>query len=285
MINTMKKMQVYTLLLQQGKYYVGTTMNMARRYNQHLKGVATKWTEIYKPIQLLEKIPGNEFIELIKTKELMTQHGIDNVRGGPFTQVELSAEDKRFLTKEILSSKGACFQCGLPGHLIRQCPKNSINSFTSPPIPKLPLDIVYLDAPIPKLPLDDKLPLDMDIVSSDVYDLTTITTLWLTLSNGGYKKENEVLFHGQPQGLMDKYIQAGAMLFYRNTKHDLWNFGGYVNKVEELPKKKTRQFKLILQNSDKKLTFKNKLEALTNYKIPIPKGLWQLAGIINHPAS
>lgn len=48
---------IYTLQLQNGKYYVGKTDNPQFRLNSHFNSNGSVWTSLYKPIKVLELIP------------------------------------------------------------------------------------------------------------------------------------------------------------------------------------------------------------------------------------
>ncbi|GIQ83752.1 hypothetical protein KIPB_005121 [Kipferlia bialata] len=54
----------------------------------------------------------------------MAQYGIDNVRGGSFTQERLTAAEREVLTKEIATATDRCFYCHERGHIGANCPNN-----------------------------------------------------------------------------------------------------------------------------------------------------------------
>ena len=92
----MKKVTIYVLKLVEGKYYIGMTRNMERRYREHKFGRGATWTNKYKPIEILEtheyiddrKFKGNysssklQKIENRLTLKYMEKCGWNNVRGG-----------------------------------------------------------------------------------------------------------------------------------------------------------------------------------------------------------
>jgi ribosomal protein L37E len=63
----------------------------------------------------------SDFDEDKHTKEYMAMHGIANVRGGTYCQVELAEETVRFLEKEIRGAQDACLRCGRTSHYVRDC--------------------------------------------------------------------------------------------------------------------------------------------------------------------
>lgn len=114
--------ELYVLQLQGGKYYVGKTSDMNRRYEEHKKGTGSSWTSKYKPVKILEVRPlKDEYDENNTTKDLMKKYGVDNVRGGSYTQVELPYGTKVVIQSEIRGNSNACFKCGEHGHFARDC--------------------------------------------------------------------------------------------------------------------------------------------------------------------
>ena len=99
-----------------------------------MSGNGSVWTRLHHPIEL-EKVISNTsaFDEDRYVKEYMSIHGIDNVRGGSYTTVDLSEEQKAFLTREIWGAQDLCARCGQAGHFIRHCNR--------PPPPLSPISI------------------------------------------------------------------------------------------------------------------------------------------------
>jgi predicted GIY-YIG superfamily endonuclease len=117
---------LYTLQLQDGKYYVGKSSDPDGRYLQHKHGNGATWTKKYKPIKLLDTKPlTGEHDETNLTKDLMKKYGIENVRGGSYTMVELDAATKSVLEREIRGNTDKCFKCGDSGHFAKGCSKKS----------------------------------------------------------------------------------------------------------------------------------------------------------------
>jgi len=113
---------IYVLRLEGGRYYVGKSEDVMNRYSQHLKGSGSAWTRKHKPVGI-EKTYENvsTFQEDSITKEYMSKHGIDKVRGGSYVEVELSDFQTETLKTEIWGAKDLCTQCGRKGHWVKDC--------------------------------------------------------------------------------------------------------------------------------------------------------------------
>lgn len=113
---------IYVLSLSEGKYYVGKTKNLSTRLEFHMKGLGSAWTIKYKPISVVEEFLCKSIFDEDKTtKEYMAKYGIDNVRGGAYTQIVLPEFDKILLQKEINHAHNKCVRCGKFGHFVMQC--------------------------------------------------------------------------------------------------------------------------------------------------------------------
>ena len=113
---------IYILQLENNKYYVGKTNNPDIRVASHFNSNGSEWTKIYKPIKVYEIIPNCDSYDEDKyTLKYMEQKGIDNVRGGSFSQVELSIEQNKFISQMIKGANDKCFNCGESGHFVKEC--------------------------------------------------------------------------------------------------------------------------------------------------------------------
>jgi len=113
---------IYILKLQGGRYYIGKSDNVMKRYGEHLSGHGSAWTRKYKPIGV-EKVIENvsSFQEDAFTKEYMAKYGIDKVRGGSYVSEELDDFQKEALNMEIWGAQDKCTQCGRKGHFVKDC--------------------------------------------------------------------------------------------------------------------------------------------------------------------
>jgi predicted GIY-YIG superfamily endonuclease/ribosomal protein L40E len=117
---------IYVLKLNHGKYYVGKTNNVIRRYEEHnsKSDSSAEWVKLHGVQKLIEVSASNKFAEDTKTLEYMEKFGVENVRGGSYVTVQLSKENLANINQLIRTSTNACFKCGKPGHFVKQCPEN-----------------------------------------------------------------------------------------------------------------------------------------------------------------
>lgn len=82
------KSGVYILKLQDNKYYIGSSLNIYRRFIQHWSNCGSKWTCLFKPIEIISWILTNNdnllYMENLITKAYVSKYGCLNVRGGNF---------------------------------------------------------------------------------------------------------------------------------------------------------------------------------------------------------
>lgn len=117
-----KMEQVYVLQLANNKYYVGKTTDVMKRFNEHKSGSGSAWTKLHTPKKILECRPlNNDHDENNLTKDYMKKYGIENVRGGAYTQTSLPDHVKTVLNTELRSNKDTCYKCGEAGHFANQC--------------------------------------------------------------------------------------------------------------------------------------------------------------------
>ena len=105
---------IYVLKCINNKYYIGkTNKSIEERFTEHISRNGSEWTKLYKPIEILESVNMiSDFDEDIKTKEYMKKFGIDNVRGGSYTQIDLPEYKIKALNDEFCTANDACFTCG-----------------------------------------------------------------------------------------------------------------------------------------------------------------------------
>jgi len=121
---------IYILQLELNKYYIGKTNNPDIRLDSHFNSNGSEWTRIYKPIKVYELISDCDSYDEDKfTLKYMEKEGIDNVRGGSFSQIKLSDEQIKLINQMIKGASDKCFNCGESGHFIKDCIESKIQDY------------------------------------------------------------------------------------------------------------------------------------------------------------
>ncbi|CAF0980961.1 unnamed protein product, partial [Didymodactylos carnosus] len=80
------------------------------------------WTRLHKPIKVFKEYKKCDAFDDDKyTKIYMSEYGIDNVKGGSYSQIKLEDDQMKILTKKLRSSQDQCLKCGKKGHFIQKC--------------------------------------------------------------------------------------------------------------------------------------------------------------------
>jgi len=126
---------VYVLLLTEQKYYIGKTDDVNKIHKIHFTNAidniytpkSSLWTGIYRPISI-EMIYENFNDDTRITLEYMNKYGIDNVRGGAFSEIYISKEKKAFID-QLINNLPRCHFCGSSNHVVDTCPEKNQNIF------------------------------------------------------------------------------------------------------------------------------------------------------------
>ncbi|AYV76541.1 MAG: putative endonuclease [Terrestrivirus sp.] len=115
---------IYVLQLEENKYYIGKTHDPKFRLETHFDSKGSAWTKKYKPVNIHAVIPDcDDYDEDKYVLKYMSEKGIDNVRGGSFSQIQLNSENESTIKKMINSSDDKCHNCGETGHFMNKCDK------------------------------------------------------------------------------------------------------------------------------------------------------------------
>lgn len=129
---TTKPHKLYVLGLKEGKIYVGTASNFDHRLNEHMHGVGCAWTRLYGVVEVLEERDVvNDKDEMNTTLDYMQRCGIDNVRGGPWTSLQLSTSVRKLITHMLQSIREVCYTCDQKGHCSSDCPSLPATTLTN----------------------------------------------------------------------------------------------------------------------------------------------------------
>ena len=93
---------IFVLLLENNKYYINTTNNKSFKLTDLNNMPKPDWIVIHKPKQVIEIIPNCTEADSLKyTLKYMKKYGLQNVRGGPYSNSFLDTESKTKIQKLI----------------------------------------------------------------------------------------------------------------------------------------------------------------------------------------
>ena len=108
---------IYKMNLENGKKYVGKTIDFDRRMRQHFSGNGSKVTKKFQPIdgKVVDEVPGffSDDAEQEYTDHYINKYGYENVRGGVYTNSKTLQKKK--------PNQSFCKRCGRSGHSKSNC--------------------------------------------------------------------------------------------------------------------------------------------------------------------
>lgn len=113
---------IYVLELNGGHYYIGKTKDIARRFNEHKSQKGCSWTKQHCDYKIIEIYENNSLFDEDKyTLEYMNMMGIENVRGGSYSNPILSVEQRNNITRALRNANNLCMTCGGSDHYADMC--------------------------------------------------------------------------------------------------------------------------------------------------------------------
>ncbi len=118
---------IYIGTCEEEKYYIGHTDNPTKRLSDQITGKGSRWTKKYK-IKEFRIFLGKRSDEDKYTIEYMAQYGIENVRGGTYSNIKLDDVQIEMATKQCATINDNCFLCNQPGHFVKNCKQRKLVS-------------------------------------------------------------------------------------------------------------------------------------------------------------
>ena len=120
------KPTVYILELEHGRVYVGCSRHVDQRIAQHLSGLGSAFTRMFKPtgvrLPRLGNVTGDgDAPERDETLRYMVQRGIRLVRGWKYALVDMPDADFADAEANIRELSDLCRRCGHAGHFVADC--------------------------------------------------------------------------------------------------------------------------------------------------------------------
>lgn len=125
---------VYVIQLDNGKYYVGQAVNVRKRVEEHRSkqySAAFVSANFKKGNNIVYLEPQTYFPndlnhwEKQETLLAMLKFKFENVRGGPFCQIQLKDKHLYHIKGELVHQMTVCHKCGRKGHMGQYCKETS----------------------------------------------------------------------------------------------------------------------------------------------------------------
>lgn len=111
--------------------------------NDHHRLGALEWTELFEPVNVKEcyYTKGQYAVDNTVVK-YMHMYGIRHVRGGSFSNLELSESQRDEIKRMFRIFDNKCFNCGMRGHIAKGCVAGR-DPIPPPPPPPSPSRKIY----------------------------------------------------------------------------------------------------------------------------------------------
>jgi hypothetical protein len=119
-----QNLYIYVIELEDGKYYVGKTYDVKKRFQEHFEGgeSSAAWTRLHNPRRIIRVINSREMFDEEKyTLQYMAKYGVENVRGGSYCMVNLPKEQVEAAQNIIRNELDQCYICYQKGHFSKDC--------------------------------------------------------------------------------------------------------------------------------------------------------------------
>jgi predicted GIY-YIG superfamily endonuclease/uncharacterized protein (DUF3820 family) len=144
-----QKEYIYILQLFNNKWYIGRTKNIELSLNEHRNGKVSLFTKKHKIKSLYNifKVKSN-FDEDNIVKKYMMKYGINNVRGGTYSNIDIDIHTQKFLISEFIHYKNSCFNYVSTQNYIKGHNKNTNNiimtfgKYKNQPIENVPCEYI-----------------------------------------------------------------------------------------------------------------------------------------------
>jgi hypothetical protein len=122
---------IYVLECAHGKYYVGkcSSVRLSERIVEHQTGQGAVFTDVHPPKRLVHShLCTGPFDEDNTVLEWMRKYGLDNVRGGTYSQIVLPQHHVVSINQQLAHADGKCIKCG-GEHFALECVTGSKQKF------------------------------------------------------------------------------------------------------------------------------------------------------------
>ena len=92
---------VYVLKLENNKWYIGKSIEIAKRLKKHFNGRGSEWTKLNSPIKIDLICWADPIFEYVLTMAYANKYGISNVRGYCYCQRYLTEDQIYYFINQM----------------------------------------------------------------------------------------------------------------------------------------------------------------------------------------